>query len=223
MFMVIILELCKISKGKRMNLIKSVLIVFCVLELFPTAAQTVTLQPRPGEMPAYIDERGDTIPLVFLPSVTIVSKRAFKNKRDERRFTRLYYNVLKAYPLAKVAGQRLEQLEAELATMPEKKHKAHAKATEEQLKKEYKQELLNMTITQGKILIKLIDRETSRTGYDLIKEFRGSFSAFMWQSLAGLFGANLKTVYDDQEDRDIEFILQQIEGENYQPPLNKRQ
>jgi hypothetical protein len=76
--------------------------------------------------------------------------------------------------------------------------------------------------SQGKILIKLIDRETSRTGYEVIKEFRGGFQAFMWQSLAGLFGTNLKTGYDDQEDRDIELILQDIEGDRYQPPYKDR-
>ncbi|MBA4302748.1 MAG: DUF4294 domain-containing protein [Sphingobacteriaceae bacterium] len=184
-----------------------------------TEAQTVTLQPKAGEFPAIIDAQGDTIPYVFLPSITIVSKRTFKGKRDQERFNRLYYNVLKAYPLAKAAGDRLRQLETELATMPERKHKAHIKNTEDDLKRLYKQQLLNLTVTQGKILIKLIDRETSRTSYDLIKDFRGTFQAFMWQSLAGLFGTNLKNGYDLQEDRDIEFILQQIEGENYRPPV----
>ena len=200
---------------------KAFISVLCCLLLLTAQAeaQTVTLQPKAGELPAFIDENGDTIPYIYLPSITIVSKRTFKGKRDEQRFNRLYANVLKVYPIAKAAGNRLRQLEGELAQMPERKHKAHIKKTEDDLKKEYKQQLLNLTITQGKILIKLIDRETSRTSYDLIKDFRGNFQAFMWQSLAGLFGTNLKTGYDLQEDRDIEFILQQIEGENYRPPV----
>ncbi len=199
---------------------KAFISVLCCLLLLTALAQaqTVTLQPKAGELPAIIDENGDTIPYVYLPSIIIVSKRTFKGKRDEQRFNRLYANVLKVYPMAKAAGDRLRQLEAELEQMPERKHKVHIKKTEDDLKKEYKQQLLNLTISQGKILIKLIDRETSRTSYDLIKDFRGGFQAFMWQSLAGLFGTNLKTGYDLQEDRDIEFILQQIEGENYRPP-----
>lgn len=209
---------CKITKALRMKGFISLLCLMLLLA-WRLEAQTVTLQPKPGELPAIIDEHGDTIPYVYLPSITIVSKRTFKGKRDEQRFNRLYANVLKAYPLAKAAGNRLRQLEAELATMPERKHKAHIKATEDDLKRLYKQQLLNLTVSQGKILIKLIDRETSRTSYDLIKDFRGTFQAFMWQSLAGLFGTNLKTGYDTQEDRDIEFILQQIEGENYRPPV----
>lgn len=201
-----------------MKLSKSVLIVLVLLSALLAEAQTVQLQPNSGEIPAYIDANGDTIPLVFLSPVTVVSKRKFKNARDERRYNRLYYNVLKVYPLAKAAGKRLEELEAELPSVPEQKQRAHVKAVEEELKKKYKQQLLNLTISQGKILIKLIDRETSRTSFDLIKEFRGGFQAFMWQSLAGFFGTNLKDGYDEQEDRDIEIILQMIEGENYQPP-----
>lgn len=187
-----------------------------------THAQVLVLQPTKGEFPAYIDANGDTIPVVFLPSITISSKRVFKNKRDEKRYNKLYYNVLKAYPLAKVAGKRLQELEAVLPSIAEHKRQKHIKGVEEELKKRYKQDLLNLTVSQGKILIKLIDRETSRTSYEVIKEFRGSFQAFMWQSLAGLFGTNLKTGYDDQEDRDIELILQDIEGDRYQPPYKYR-
>lgn len=205
-----------------MKLLKTTLIVICVLIVQQLHGQVVVLQPTKGEFPAYVDENGDTIPVVYLPSITISSKRVFKSKRDEKRYNRLYYNVLKAYPLAKVAGSRLQQLEAELPSIPEHKRQKHIKGVEEELKKKYKQDLLNLTVSQGKILIKLIDRETSRTGYEVIKEFRGGFQAFMWQSLAGLFGTNLKTGYDDQEDRDIELILQEIEGDKYQPPYKYR-
>ena len=185
-------------------------------------AQVLVIQPTKGEFPAYIDANGDTIAVVFLPSITISSKRVFKTKRDQNRYNKLYYNVLKAYPLAKVAGKRLQELEAALPSIPEHKRQKHIKGVEEDLKKKYKQDLLNLTVSQGKMLIKLIDRETSRTGYEVIKEFRGGFQAFMWQSLAGLFGTNLKTGYDDQEDRDIELILQDIEGDRYQPPYKYR-
>ncbi|MDP2189547.1 MAG: DUF4294 domain-containing protein [Sphingobacteriaceae bacterium] len=205
-----------------MKLLKTTLILICMLSAQQLQAQVVVIQPTKGEFPAYIDANGDTIPVVFLPSITISSKRVFKSPRDEKRYNRLYYNVLKAYPLAKVAGKRLQELEAELPGIPEHKRQKHIKGVEEELKKKYKQDLLNLTVTQGKILIKLIDRETSRTSYEVIKEFRGSFQAFMWQSLAGLFGTNLKTGYDDQEDRDIELILQEIEGEHYQPPYKYR-
>jgi hypothetical protein len=205
-----------------MKLLKTTLIVICMLVAQRIHAQVLVIQPTKGEFPAYIDANGDTIAVVFLPSITISSKRVFKTKRDQNRYNKLYYNVLKAYPLAKVAGKRLQELEAALPSIPEHKRQKHIKGVEEDLKKKYKQDLLNLTVSQGKILIKLIDRETSRTGYEVIKEFRGGFQAFMWQSLAGLFGTNLKTGYDDQEDRDIELILQDIEGDRYQPPYKDR-
>jgi hypothetical protein len=205
-----------------MKLLKTTLIVICMLVAQRIHAQVLVIQPTKGEFPAYIDANGDTIAVVFLPSITISSKRVFKTKRDQNRYNNLYYNVLKAYPLAKVAGKRLQELEAALPSIPEHKRQKHIKGVEEDLKKKYKQDLLNLTVSQGKILIKLIDRETSRTGYEVIKEFRGGFQAFMWQSLAGLFGTNLKTGYDDQEDRDIELILQDIEGDRYQPPYKDR-
>jgi len=208
---------CKSTKSLSKKPMKSVyLFVLVATNFLFTAklvyAQTVVLLPKNAELPAFIDENGDTIPVVFMDPINVISKRQFKNKRDEERFTRLYYNVLKVYPIAKAAGLELRKLEAKLDTIPERKHKAETKKLEDDLTRRYKPILLQLTISQGKILIKLIDRETDKTSYDLIKEFRGGFSAFMWQSLAGLFGSNLKTGYDAQEDRDIEVILNMIEA-----------
>jgi hypothetical protein len=78
--------------------------------------------------------------------------------------------------------------------------------------KQYSDELKGLTVNQGKILIKLIDRETGNSSYEMVKELKGSFSAFMWQTVARLFGDNLKSTYDpDEEDRDIENIIGLIE------------
>ncbi|MFM7913682.1 MAG: DUF4294 domain-containing protein [Bacteroidota bacterium] len=78
------------------------------------------------------------------------------------------------------------------------------------------------TVTQGRILIKLLDRETARTSYSIVREFRGSFQAFMWQGLALMFGSNLKSTYELQEDRDIELILMMVEGKQYKTPFKYR-
>jgi len=195
-----------------MKFVISLLLLFIGCQYAAHAQVVVEMKRNPMELPAYIDENGDTIPVVFMNPISVISKRTFKNKRDEERFNRLYYNVIRVYPLAKVAGRELRLLEARLDSLPERKHKAESKRVEEDLKKRYKAELLKLTVSQGKILIKLIDRETSRTSYELIKDFRGGFSAFMWQSLAGLFGTNLKTGYDAQEDRDIEVIMNMLEA-----------
>jgi len=213
--------MCKNSNRPALNR----LLIFCFVATFSCLPDLSLGQPRSvmvWELPAYIDENGDTIPVVFLPSITIRSKRFFKSPRDERRFNKLYQNVRRVYPLAKEAGRRLTALEERLKTIPESKHKAYTKALEDSLKKEFKKELMALTVTQGRILIKLVDRETARSTYSIVKEFRGSFQAFMWQSLASLFGSNLKSTYDSEEDRDIELIIQDIEAESYRPPLKVR-
>ena len=170
------------------------------------------------ELPAYIDSNGDTVPVAFLPHVDVRDKRVFRSAADKKRFDRLYWNVMKVYPLAKAAGKQLNELELELQSIPEIQHRAHCKKLEASLKKQYKKQLMDLTVTQGRLLIKLVDRETARTSYSIVREFRGSFQAFMWQSLALLFGSSLKSTYELQEDRDIELILMIIEGQAYTIP-----
>jgi hypothetical protein len=178
--------------------------------------------PVPMELPAYIDEDGDTVPVAFLPHVEVRDRRIFRSAAERKRFDRLYWNVVKVYPLAKAAGRQLNELEAELNAIPESKHRAHCRKLESSLKKQYKKQLTELTVTQGRILIKLVDRETARTSYSIVREFRGSFQAFMWQGLALMFGSNLKSTYELQEDRDIELILMMVEGNQYTIPYKYR-
>jgi hypothetical protein len=173
---------------------------------------------RPMELPAYIDSNGDTVPVAFLPHIEVRDRRIFRSAADKKRFDRLYWNVMKVYPLAKAAGKQLNELELELQTLPAHQHRDHCKKLEASLKKQYKKQLMDLTVSQGRILIKLVDRETARTSYSIVREFRGSFQAFMWQSLAVLFGSSLKSTYELQEDRDIELVLMMIEGQAYSTP-----
>lgn len=117
----------------------------------------------------------------------------------------------------------LQDFDDTLRTIESKvKRKKYIKKVEKQLMAEFEGELKKLTIKQGIILIKLIDRETGNTSYDLVKELRGSFSAFLWQSLARLFGSNLKLQYDPNgRDAMIEEIVQLIE--NGQIPYQKRE
>ena len=117
--------------------------------------------------------------------------------------------------IAKLAGEKLRGYEGELAAIDsERKKKKFYKKVEKELKAEFGDELTKLTISQGRILIKLIDRETGDTSYELVSELRGNFSAFFWQGLARIFGHNLKSNYDPEgEDRMIEEIVQRIESE----------
>ncbi len=157
--------------------------------------------------------QGDTIPMFELQPIPVFSPRTFKNERERKRYGRLERYVVKVYPYAEVAGEMLKDFDDTLKQIKtENRRKRYLKKVEGQLKEEFSGELKRLTIMQGIILIKLIDRETGTTSYDLIKQLRGSFSAFMWQSLARLFGSNLKLEYDPLgEDQMIEEIVQKIE------------
>lgn len=162
----------------------------------------------------YRVENGDTVYYSRLPEVVIRAPRKFKNAAEERQFWRLVYNVRKVYPYAKLSGQKLHELNQQyLSIKSEKERKTYAKNVEEELKTEFEGELRKLTITQGRILLRLVDRETGNTTFEILKEFRGSAQAFFWQTIARIFGSNLKTQYNPSsgEDKTIEQIIRQIE------------
>lgn len=153
----------------------------------------------------------------LLPTVTIESKMPFSTRKKYEQWTRLKYNVRVVYPYAILASAKLKEYERILKTLSsDAEKKNYMKIAENELQNEFGTELKKLSFNQGKILIKLIDRETGATSYDLVKQLRGSFSAFMWQSLARLFGSNLKSEYDPfGEDKLIEVAILQIESGDY--------
>ena len=157
---------------------------------------------------------GDTIPIIPLPEVTVYSFKVFKNKREARRITRLMRNVRKVYPYAKLAGIKLNKYGKILEEAKnDRERRKIMKKAEKEIKEEFGNDLRKLNFSQGKILIKLIDRETGSSSFKLVQELRGKFVAFFWQTFARLFGYNLKTEYDpDGEDRAIEIIVLMIEN-----------
>jgi hypothetical protein len=159
---------------------------------------------------------GVNIPWIIGDEVVIRDSRIFKSQEDREAYNRLRYNVYKVMPYARFAGNRYRQLQRDLAvTADKKKQKELVHACETQIKDMFKKEIENLTISQGEVLIKLIDRETGYTSYSLVKELKGGFSAFILQSAAKIFGHNLKETYDRDEQRDIEGILQKAGYDSY--------
>lgn len=156
---------------------------------------------------------GDTIQYYSLPMVDIVDYVSANAKKEVREYLKLRRNVIKVYPYAKLAAAELKFINDSMANIPnERTRKKFVKQREDELKEKFEAELKKLTMTQGRILIKLIDRETGNTSYALVKELRGNLSAFFWQGLAKLFGSSLKTEYDaDGEDAAIEQICRAIE------------
>lgn len=163
-------------------------------------------------LPAIIVD-GDTIPYIYLPTINIFAARVFKSKRDQIKYTKLRRDVTKVWPYAKLAGEMFTKLDKELKMTDDKRvQKALVDKTEKEIKEKFEDELKKLTMTQGRILIKLIDRQTGNTSYQVVQDLKGKFSAFVWQSLARLFGSNLKDHYDPYgEDAEIEKIVKSIE------------
>ncbi|MBK8847184.1 MAG: DUF4294 domain-containing protein [Bacteroidetes bacterium] len=156
---------------------------------------------------------GDTIPLVYMRAVEVVGNLSPEAAANMAKYAKLRRDVLRAYPYAKLASAKMKEVNDHIATLKtERERKKYVKSTEGVLKEEFEKDLKNLTIGQGRILIKLVDRETGNSTFALIKEYRGGFQAVMWQGFAKLFGSNLKSEYDPEgEDAVIEAIVKQIE------------
>lgn len=161
-----------------------------------------------------IVEDGDTTYFSQIDEVLVFRKPKFETRREWRRYHRLVRNVKKVYPYAKMAGEKYDSVEAQFLTLEtERERKAYIKQVEKELMDEYEDDLKKLTVTQGRILLKLIDREVGETSYDLLKEFKGAFSAFFWQTLARIFGHNLKSEFDPEgEDKLLNEIVLLIEN-----------
>ena len=150
------------------------------------------------------DENGEE-----MLNITIRTIPAYHRKRDLKNYQRMVRAVKKVYPLALEAAKRMENLDEELSAMDSRKNrKEHTKAIEEALKEEISPVLWKMTRYEGKILLKLIDRETNHTVFAIIKDFRSGFTAGFYQMIAKMFGNNLKLEYDPTgEDEVLEQIV----------------
>ena len=147
-------------------------------------------------MMAYLDGK-DTVPIVNLREIYIYPQVKFKNKREQARYTKLVRDVKRTLPYAKMVYETLIETYEYIETLPdEKSRQAHLKRMEKELFQEYKPQLKKLTFSQGKLLIKLIDRECNQSSYNLLKAYLGSFRAGFWNIFAGMFGASLKTEYD---------------------------
>ncbi len=157
---------------------------------------------------------GDTVPVIDLQDVYVYTEYVFKNKKHYEQWTRVKYNVKKVYPYAILAAAKLKEYDQILAKMPnEKMKKAYLRVCEKDLKHEFEDELKDLSINQGRVLMKLIDRETGKTTYEIVKEMRGGFEACMWQAIARIFGNNMKDDYEaNTEDIMIERAIKIVES-----------
>jgi len=163
---------------------------------------------------------GDTMYVYNMQTFVVVDLQPYGNKEKDTQFRRLRYHIRKVYPYAKIAADKLTMYNAEINTVTSaRKKKKLMKLREKALKEEFEDVIKKMSKTSGRILIKLIDRETGESTYDIIKEMRGGFKAWTYQGIGKFYGADLKQRYDpktNEEDEMIERVVQSLisEGEN---------
>ncbi len=194
------------------------LILFCCV-FGAVKAQTQNPEPTPTPLTlgkndtlrVYLTvDSGQMMPWIVIPDVVIIDHRIFKSQADLDAYRRLRYNVLKVLPYARFAGQRYRKLERDLALTGDKhKQKELINSCETEVKDLFNKQIKDLTISQGEILIKLIDRETGNTSFAMVKDMKGGFNAFLLQSVARIFGHDLKETYNPDEQKDIEAILVQ--------------
>jgi len=160
----------------------------------------------------------DSIPIAVLPEVEIVAqapspKRQAEVRRQWQNFQRLRRNVYLVYPMAKEAARIVREVDAERNRLGQKSrdYKAYQKRLKKELFERYEPIIKEMTVTQGILLIKLIHRETGLDAYSLIKDYVGGVQARFWQTVAQLYGSNLKLTYHPEEEPLIEAVIQEIE------------
>ncbi len=159
-------------------------------------------------------ENNDSTYWVNMSPLYVFPPMQFKNKRQEKFYWKTVRDVKKTLPYAKIVSKMLNDANRTLDSIPDPaERKKYLKNLEKDVTKQYEKDIRKMTFNQGKILIRLIDRETNMTSYDLIKMYRGSITAIFWQGIARIFGANLKDEYDAADkDQIIERVIILVEA-----------
>lgn len=201
-----------------------------ILQLMPTlqlkhilAAVTILLcsatsfaQPRGNDtlLLGGIVVGTDTFAMVYLENVTVTDKLPRKWARKKARYDRMRHNVYKVYPYALIAADVLKDVDSNLLVIGDDKstRKAYLKSVEQELKSRFNGEISDMTVSQGHVLVKLIDRQTGKSCFNIVKELKGGVPAVVFQSIALIFTHNLKKEYDPNgDDKDMEVIVRELE------------
>ncbi len=188
------------------------LLLFIIIAVAKSGAQNNNSLP-PNIQRAVIEGK-DTIPVIRLRDVYIYPPMVFKNKRQEAAYWRTVRDVKKTLPYAKMIYETLIETYEYMETLPnDKARQVHLKKMEKELFETYKPVLKKLTFRQGKLLIKLIDRECNQSSYSLIKAFLGPFRAGFWNTFASIFGASLKSEWEPEgNDKQIEQICKRVEA-----------
>lgn len=168
---------------------------------------------------------GDTLLVANLPGFQVLDSKRYTTDEEKYAYYRLKKNVRKVLPYAQMAAEKSKNYHDTVDTYQRRRgQRKYVKQKEDELKAEFEEELKKLTVTQGKILMKLIARETGESSYELVKDLRGGLSAFSYQTMARLFGHNMKVEYDPEgEDAMLELVVQEVISENESQAQRQKQ
>jgi Domain of unknown function (DUF4294) len=205
------------QNNKFFRLILSVLFILTQHVCFAQQPAKTNASSRFGPydtllVPAFV-YNGDTLPSRMLTMVWVTAPMPASMRKRLDEWTRLRNAVYVTYPFAKKAGVIMNEMNTKLAKMTdEKDKKKYIKSREKELKKEFADPLTNLSVYQGQVLMKLINRQTGNNCYDIIKEYKGGFTARFWQTVAFFFGSSLKQPYDAKgDDKQCEIFVLEVE------------
>ncbi len=186
-------------------------ILFCIVMCCNTAVIAATPESN-GTLVRAVVSHGDTV--FVLPTVYAFPPMKFKNKREEKFYWRTVRDVKKVLPYSKLISTLVQEVNDTLMRIPTKKERdRYMRQWEKTTYRKYYKEFTHMTLNQGKLLIRLVDRECQTSSYELIRAYRGSFSAGFYQMFAKLFGADLKSKFGTgRNDKIIERIIILVEA-----------
>lgn len=200
-------------KRGRLLLVSMAFPVLCTAqerELDDVIAPSVPLQVQVGK----VLYKGDSVPHVILPTLNKYPPISFSSKKEQQRYNRLVANVKKVLPIAKLARHTIVETYDFLQTLStEEEKEAHIRRVEHGIRQQYAPLVKKLTYSQGKLLVKLIDRECNQTSYEIVKAFIGPLRASFYQVFAGLFGNSLTKRYDPEgDDRFTERVVRMVES-----------
>lgn len=151
----------------------------------------------------FVDQYGDTCRMTYIRNITVYPPLRFKNKKEEQFYWRTVRDVKRTLPYAKLAFATLCETYEYIQTIPDKKERErHLKTLEKDIFKQYKPVVKKMTKSQGKMMLKLINRETDQTSFNIVKAFLGSFRAGFWQTFGRFFGLNLRSGFNPRKNKE---------------------
>jgi len=185
-----------------------ILLTFCAF-----ATKIAAQNTSQSSISTYAVDKGDSMKILVMDNIYVYPPQTYKNFSEDATYWKTVRDVKKTLPYAKMIYSTLIETYEYVLTMPnEEDRRKHLTRMENDLYEKYKPELKKMTLSQGKMLIKLIDRECNQSSYDLVKAFLGPIRAGFWNAFAGIFGASLKSTWDPNgQDAATERIVEMVE------------